>query len=184
MKRFALSIFFMPWLWSCFSICNAQAPSALDYDSVYRDNTSLFLSERSSIHERYKSSLKNDASHMAHRWLTKQWISQDQYDNLLSYQKKFGRIYNLLELRHIKSFNRATYKRLFEALGQHILFNSAKEALDNTEHKLRLGIVGENNENLLLRHYIQYGIQVNDIWSAGINLEQDYSEAFVFKKSN
>ena len=107
----------MPWLWSCFSICNAQAPSALDYDSVYRDNTSLFLSERSSIHERYKSSLKNDASHMAHRWLTKQWISQDQYDNLLSYQKKFGRIYNLLELRHIKSFNRATYERLFEPLG-------------------------------------------------------------------
>lgn len=182
MKWLALSFIGIGWLWSCFSICNAQAPSALDYDSVYRDNTSLFLSERSSIHERYKSSLKKDASHMAHRWLTKQWISQDQYDNLLSYQKKFGRIHNLLELRHINSFDRATYERLVDALGQHVLFNSAKEALDNTKHKLRLGIVGEINDSLLLRHYIQYGIQVNDIWSAGINLEQDYSEAFVFKK--
>ena len=101
MKRFALSIFFMPWLWSCHSICNAQAPFSPDYDSVYRDNTSLFLSERSSIHEGHNSLLKKDASNMAYRWLTKQWISQDQYYSLLSYQKKFGRIHNLLELRQI-----------------------------------------------------------------------------------
>ena len=182
MKRSALSILFMSSLWSCFSICNAQAPSALDYDSVYRDNTSLFLSEPSFIHKGNNTRLTKDASHMAHRWLTKQWISQDQYDSLLSYQKKFGRIHNLVELRHINSFDRATYERLFDALGQHVLFNSAKEALDNTEHKLRLGIVGENSDNILLRHYIQYGIKVNDVWSAGINLEQDYSEAFVFRK--
>ena len=182
MKRSALSILFMSSLWSCHSICNAQAPSALDYDSVYRDNTSLFLSEPSFIHKGNNTRLKKDASHMAHRWLTKKWISQEQYDSLLSYQKKFGRIHNLLELRHINSFDRATYERLFDALGQHVLFNSAKEALDNTEHKLRLGIVGENSDNILLRHYIQYGVKVNDVWSAGINLEQDYSERFVFRK--
>jgi len=182
MKKLALPFIGIGWLWSCLSICRAQAPSSLDYDSVYRDNTSLFLSETSSIHEGYTSPLKKDASHMAHRWLTKQWISQDQYNSLLSYQKKFGRIHNLLELRHINSFDRATYERLFDALGQHVLFNSAKEALDNTEHKLRLGIVGEKSDNILLRHYIQYGIKVNDVWSTGINLEQDYSERFVFKK--
>ena len=182
MNRLALSFIGIGWLWSCFSICNAQAPSTLDYDSVYRDNTSLFVSERSSIHEGYNVSSKKDSSHMARRWLTKQWISQDQYNGLLSYQKKFGRIHNLLELRHINSFDRATYERLFHALGQHVLFNSAQATLDNTEHKLRLGIVGENSDNFLLRHYIQYGIHVKDIWSAGINVEQDYSEAFVFSK--
>ena len=172
----------MPWLWSCHSICNAQAPFSPDYDSVYRDNTSLFLSERSSIHEGHNSLLKKDASNMAYRWLTKQWISQDQYYSLLSYQKKFGRIHNLLELRQINSFDRATYERLVDALGQHVLFNSAQAFLNNTEHKLRLGIVGENNDSFSLRHYIQYGIHVNDVWSAGINVEQDYSEAFVFSK--
>ncbi|MEC7267756.1 MAG: hypothetical protein VXV82_03970, partial [Bacteroidota bacterium] len=66
--------------------------------------------------------------------------------------------------------------------GQNVLFNSAQASLNNTEHKLRLGIVGENNDNFSLRHYIQYGIKVNEVWSAGINLEQDYSEAFVFSK--
>lgn len=172
----------MPWLWSCHSICNAQTPSALDYDSVYRDNTSLFLSERSSIQEGHNSLLKKDSSNMAYRWLTKQWISQDQYYSLLSYQKKFGRIHNLLELRHINSFDRTSYERLVDALGQNVLFNSAQVSLNNTEHKLRLGIVGENNDSFSLRHYIQYGVKVNDVWAAGINLEQDYSERFVFSK--
>ena len=182
MNRLTLSFIGIVSFWSCFSLCHAQPPSAIDYDSVYRDNTSLFVSERPSIHEVHNVSSKKDASHMARRWLTKQWISQEQYNNLLSYQKKFGRIHNLLELRQINSFDRATYERLVDALGQNVLFNSAQASLNNTEHKLRLGIVGENNDNFSLRHYIQYGIKVNEVWSAGINLEQDYSEAFVFSK--
>ena len=182
MKRLALAFISISWLWSSLSICRAQAPSTLDYDSIYRDNTSLFLSETFSINEELDSPIKKDASHMPYRWLTKQWITKEQYDSLLSYQKTFGRIHNLLELRHVNSFNRATYEKLLDALEQHVLFNNSRAALDNTEHKLRLGIVGENSDNLLLRHYFQYGIQVNDVWSAGINVEQDYSERFVFRK--
>ena len=183
MKRLAWSFVCTGWLWSCPSTCHAQAPSTLDYDSTYRDNTSLFLSETSSFYEESYSPLKQKGPvHMGQRWLNKQWISKEQYDSLLSYQKEFGRIHNLLELRHVNSFDRATYERLFDALGQHVLFISSQAALDNTEHKLRLGIVGEKSDSFLLRHYIQYGIQVNDVWSAGINIEHDYSERFVFRK--
>ena len=181
-KRLVLSFLFMIWLWYCLSICHAQAISTFDYDSIYNDNTSLFLSETSTIDGEYDSPLKKDAYRLAQKWLTRQWISKEQYNGLISYQKRFGRIHNLLELHHVNSFDRATYSRLVDAIGQQVLFNSSQAALNNTEHKLRLGIVGENSDNLLLRHYIQYGIHVNDVWSAGINVELDYRETFVFSE--